>query len=140
MPKDTLKVEAFTRTSIRRIAVQNQVLYFSREFLERRIKIESMSGSGDSHGALQETGARAGAESTFEKRLAPIHDYFCRIKIKFRAQAVTFRARSVRRIKTEGSRLQLRHRDTANRPRKLFGIDALFTANDSDGHQAAGKL
>ena len=83
MPKDTLKVEAFAGTSIRRIAVQNQVLYFSREFLERRTKVEAMSGSGDSHGALQETGARAGAESTFEKRLAPIHDHFGWIEIIF---------------------------------------------------------
>ena len=51
---------------------------------------------------------------------APIHDYFRRIEIVFRAEAVAFRASAIGRIEAERTRLELRHRNTAIRDKPAF--------------------
>ncbi len=52
MSENTLEVKTLARASIRRVAVQNQILYFSRQLFERSVEIESMRGGRDAQSAL----------------------------------------------------------------------------------------
>ena len=78
------------------IAVEDQVLDFLRELIERRIEIEAVGVGGKFERALQNCGRGAGAEAAIEKRAAEIVENFGGIEIVFRAEAVAGRASAVR--------------------------------------------
>src|ERR1700683_4181078 len=101
MRQQTRKVELLGIFAARGIALQNQVLRFARKLLEGCVQIELVGRSGQAHGALQVRRTGTGPEAAFKQRLGPIDDYFGRIKIVFRAEAVAFGASAVWRIETE---------------------------------------
>ena len=119
-----------------RIAVEDQVLRLARELFHRRLEREAVGHRGQLQRALQVQGARAGAQPALEERLGPVRDYLRRIEIIFRAQTVALRAGAVRRIETEGARLELRHGGAAIGAGQFFRIHVLRAAHHGHRRQA----
>src|SRR5260370_30183334 len=83
---------------------------------------------GEFQSALEVSGAGARAETSIKKRARPVHDDLGGIEIVFRAEAMAIRARAVRRIKTEGARLELRNGDSTIGAGEFFRKDGVFCA------------
>ena len=65
--------------------------------------------------ALQNCRAGARPQSSIQQRPRPIRHHFRGIKIVFRSETIAGRASAIRRVKTERSWFQLRHRQAAIR-------------------------
>src|SRR5579859_1486093 len=124
----------------RRIAVQNQVLDARRLLLEWRLQIELVGVGSELDVALEKRGTGAGAEAAVEERAGPIDYHPGGIEIVFGAETVAGRARAVRRIEAEGTRLELRNGNATIGAGEFFGEDMILAADDGDRHQAGSEL
>src|SRR5882762_128416 len=110
------------------------------KFFKRSFEIEAVGVGAEFECALENCRARAWAEAAIEERAGPVGDDLGRIEIVFGAEAVARGARSVRRIETEGTRLELRNGDSAVGASELFGKSVLLASDDGDGDEAAGQF
>src|ERR1019366_834092 len=75
--------------------VENQVLRFARQLLERRGQAESVSFCGQLQYVDEVLRRRAWSQSALQQRLRPVCDDLGRIEIVLAAQSVALRTRAV---------------------------------------------
>src|SRR5262249_8504000 len=120
----------------RRISVENQVLDFLGEFIERCAEIESVCVGSELERALKNCGRGTWTQATVEEWTAKVVKKLAWVEIVLRAKAVAGGAGTVRRIEAEGTRLEYGNADAAIGASELLRKDVLLAANDGDGNKS----